>query len=76
MATPLENYNKASSKSSCTFTLLKKMERAGGVEVDGTVGCHVTSQQDKPVDLAVKCESSYEAANMSAKLENCTEEEQ
>jgi hypothetical protein len=40
----------------CNFIFLKKIERAGWFEVGGggsSVGCHVTSQQGKPVDLAV-----------------------
>jgi hypothetical protein len=44
---------KGSSKSSCTFTCPKKMERAGEVGEGSIVGCHVTSQQGKPVDLTV-----------------------
>jgi hypothetical protein len=42
---------KGSSKSFCTFIFLKKMERVEGV--GDIVGCHVTSWQGKPVDLAV-----------------------
>jgi hypothetical protein len=42
-----------SSKSFRTFICSKKMERVGGVGVGSNVGCHVTSQQGKPVYLAV-----------------------
>jgi hypothetical protein len=45
-----------------------KSGRGGGI-----VGCHVTSRQGKPFDLAV---SVRVARNMAAKLENCTKEEQ
>jgi hypothetical protein len=44
---------KVSSNSFCTFIFSKKMERAGGVGVEDIVVCHVTSEQGKPVDLAV-----------------------
>jgi hypothetical protein len=36
----------------------------------------VTSWQGKPVDLAVSVRFSYEAVNMTAKLVNCSKEEQ
>jgi hypothetical protein len=44
---------KGSSKKFRTYVFLKKMERARGMGLGGIVGCHVTSWQDKPVDLAV-----------------------
>jgi hypothetical protein len=36
-----------------TFIFSKKMERTGGVRVEGIVGCYVTSWQSKSADLVV-----------------------
>jgi hypothetical protein len=47
------HYYEESSKSFHTFIFSKRIERGEGWGWEGIVGCHVTSQQDKPVDLAV-----------------------
>ena len=44
---------KGSSKSFRTFIFSREMVRAGGVVIGRVWECHVTSQSDKPADLAV-----------------------
>jgi hypothetical protein len=62
------------SKSFRNFIFSMEMERA--CVVVGIVVCHVISLQGKPLHPYSQCESCYEAVNMTAKIENCTKEEQ